>query len=76
MSEEYVDPGERLQQELDARKPTMNARVKSSLGELLYTASERGILPFSLDIEDVEKVLKLAAIASEMTPRQIDKFRM
>lgn len=68
------DPGNRLRAAL-SQVETPNA---PALADLLYTASERGILPFDVDEEGAMHIVRLYVLATEIGGRRdkLQPFRM
>lgn len=68
------DPGNELRDALSEIEVDEGQNRK--FGELLYTASERGILDFHLDSKDAATVLRIVALAAKLKGDEVDKFRM
>lgn len=77
MNEEFDenDPGNVLQAAIDLA-PALSEKFYRNLGELLYTASERGILPFSIDPDTARVLVAIVAVAQKAKPSEINEMRM
>jgi hypothetical protein len=64
------DPGNKLRDELSRIDVPLNEKSRA-LGELLYTAEERGIIG-GIDRDDVLAVYRIVALAMTIEREQID----
>ncbi|OCP22024.1 MULTISPECIES: hypothetical protein [unclassified Ensifer] len=69
-----TDPGNELRDALSELE--VDEEQNRKFGELLYTASERGILDFHLDSKDAATVLRLVALSAKIKGDDVSKFRM
>jgi hypothetical protein len=68
------DPGELLARALDTiTAPDVNERA---FNELMYTASERGLLEFRITLDDAKKIFQMLILAKGFQGPCPEKYRM